>query len=122
MTKLSLGGTELTGVTSATLDEHIARALRAPYVELWLERDDRRLLCMLKSGERALLLFMEEPGAVGRTSRSDDGVLPSTLSFRLDNGQIDEYPAAWTIPVNVALEALRYFCDTGELAPFVRWA
>ena len=109
-------------MTSDALDEHLASAFVTPFAEVWLQHDNGHTLGMLKSDDRALLLFLESPGAVGCTSRSSDDLPPSLIPFRLTNGQMDEYPAAWTIPFPVAVDALRDFCDTGEPAPFVQWA
>jgi len=122
MTTLFLGDVEIPAVTSKSLDEHLANTVGATFAEVWLQHDDGHTLGMLKSDNRALLLFLENPGAVGRTSRSKDDMPRSPIPFQLTNGQMDEYPAAWTIPVAIAVDALRHFCDTGEPAPFIDWS
>ncbi len=37
------------------------------------------------------------------------------LTCRLSNGQFDEYPLAWAIPIKQALLICGYFIQTGEL-------
>ena len=43
------------------------------------------------------------------------------LDFRLSNGQIDEYPAYWTVPIEDALSALKYAFVHRARAPWVSW-
>jgi hypothetical protein len=43
------------------------------------------------------------------------------LSFRLANGQVDVYPASWTLPRETIEKALAHFVETGERPAFVRW-
>jgi hypothetical protein len=77
---------------------------------------------MLRSHDRALLMFLRERGDTGFMSRADGPVAgPEQREFRLSNGQRDEYPASWTLSVARAHEALEHFFQTGERAPFVVW-
>jgi hypothetical protein len=41
--------------------------------------------------------------------------------YALDNGQVDEYPCSWTIPVDEARRAVEYFLSGGSMAPWVHW-
>jgi hypothetical protein len=41
--------------------------------------------------------------------------------YTLDNGQVDEYPCSWTIPVDEAIRAVEYFLEGGSMAPWVHW-
>ncbi len=79
-------------------------------------------LFMLRSDDRALLMFLRESGGAGFTSRADGPVAgPEQREFRLPNGQRDEYPASWTVSLARAHGALEHFFETGERAPFVIW-
>jgi hypothetical protein len=91
--------------------------------EVWLDCSDGKALSMLASGDRAWLMFLREPGDAGFSSRGNDALVKeeATLDFRLSNGQVDRYPVAWTIPREVATQALEHFFEHGERAPFVKW-
>ena len=44
------------------------------------------------------------------------------IEFRLSNGQVDEYPASWTLPEPDIMRALEYFVEhEGRRPPFVQW-
>ena len=43
------------------------------------------------------------------------------MEFRLGNGQKDEYPIAWTLPIQEIQRALDYFKRTGKPPPFITW-
>ncbi|WP_197455722.1 hypothetical protein [Stieleria neptunia] len=43
------------------------------------------------------------------------------IDFLQDNGQVDPFDVAWTIPTAVAIEAFCYFYDCMRLPDFVHW-
>lgn len=57
--------------------------------------------------------------------RSDDpsytGEADALYPYMLDNGQVDEYPCSWTIPIDEAIRAVEYFLNGGTMAPWVHW-
>jgi hypothetical protein len=91
--------------------------------EEWRRKEDGRAICALISGDRGWLMYLSEPGDSGYSSRDPDydGDPDATMAFTLSNGQRDEYPAAWTLPLDVVERALAYFDKTGKRAPFVEW-
>jgi hypothetical protein len=91
--------------------------------ETWVRSKTGASLCALMSGERGLLMHLPEPGASGATSRDPKYAGPKSamLSFRLANGQVDVYPASWTLPRETIEKALAHFVETGERPAFVRW-
>lgn len=91
--------------------------------EIWLTHRDGQALSLLVSGNRGWLMFLHEPGDAGFSSRGADAVARrrGTLSFRLSNGQVDEHPMRWTVPIEDALRAVEHFFEHGERAPFIRW-
>jgi hypothetical protein len=64
-----------------------------------------------------------ESGDPGFSSRNPAYAGPegAVLDYVLENGQRDEYPAAWALPVATVERALAHFRETGERAPFVDW-
>jgi len=102
----------------------LSRTGGAARQELWLVSPHGPRLCMLRSGERALLMFLRHrDGDTGFTTRAG-GDMPGsqTVQFTLSNEQVDEYPASWTVSVERAREAMEYFFRTGAMAPFVEWS
>jgi hypothetical protein len=103
------------------LAESLARLAPEDQAEVWLSEEDGPSLCVLKSGGRALLMFLRRAGDPGMTSRSELTESGGTLSFTLSNGQVDEYPVAWTVPFDRARQAAEYFWFHRGPAPFVVW-
>ena len=92
------------------------------YREIWVEHG-KRTMCALAAGHRAWLLMMRFPEDCGLSSRNRDyaGGAGETMKFRLSNGQIDEYPVAWTLPNDVWVPAMLLFAETGKLSKSVGW-
>lgn len=120
--KLTLDGEEHLGITLDRLRELLSALADRQWVDAWLtQEDDGPVLCMLKSDDRAFLLWMREPGDPGFSSRGRAHRNAPPQRFRLSNGQVDAYPAAWTIPFDEARRAMEHFCVDGTRAPFVKW-
>jgi hypothetical protein len=110
-------------------DSHFAVAeLRSAAVkhpddgELWVERDGRRL-CVLFGSGRALLLLLRYEGDAGFSSRSVNvsSTPKERASFRLQNGQIDEYPFEWTYPSDTGWRDLETFAVSGLVPDDIGW-
>jgi hypothetical protein len=82
------------------------------YREIWIGRDASKM-CALVAGDVAWLMMIRFDGDPGFSSRNRDyaGSDDATLAFKLANGQIDEYPAAWTVPKAIWLVALQHFAE-----------
>jgi hypothetical protein len=97
---------------------------RAPeYREVWENKPDGRALCALIHGDVGWLMYLREPGDSGFSSRNPAyaGPAHAVIDYMLSNGQRDEYPASWALPVATVERALAYFRKTGDRAPFVEW-
>lgn len=68
-------------------------------------------------------MWMDVPNGVSYGSRNPayDGPEEAVIYYVLSNGQRDEYPASWALPVETVERALEHFRETGERAPFVEW-
>ena len=112
-------------VSVGSLDELrsiLSRTAGVAEEELWLTSPDGSRICMLRSGSRALLMFQRRDADTGFTTRADGDVAGAEmLSFTLANGQVDEYPASWTVTAEHAREALEQFFRTGTRPPVVQW-
>jgi hypothetical protein len=99
----------------------------APFAEIWLSVNGGAAMALLKSGERALCLFVRHHGDSGFTSRSPPREKISEggdVEFRLgksDNGEKTKFPRDWTVPLFVALRAADEFLRTGEKPPQILW-
>jgi len=102
----------------------LSRTSGAARRELWLVSPHGPRLCMLRSANRALLMFLRHgDGDTGFTTRAGDDVAGAeTVQFTLANGQIDEYPSSWTVSVAQARDAMEYFFRTAAMAPFLEWS
>lgn len=88
--------------------------------EIWVEHGEARL-CALINGSRGWLMYLRYPGDEGSHSVDPDCQDPGEMEFLLNNGQLDRYPVAWTLPIETVRQALEHFEQTGQPAPFVPW-
>ena len=91
--------------------------------DLQFEREDGRVLNAFVHSDRAWLLFRYDKGDAGFSTRDPDYVGPedAMLTYTLENGQQDEYPTSWTIPIEEAIRVVQYFSRTGDKATWLLW-
>ena len=91
--------------------------------EVWVEAPDGQSLCALINGDVGWLMYLREPGDAGFSSRNlaYAGPAGATIEYRLSNGQHDEYPAAWALPVETVERALDHFRREHRPPAFVTW-
>lgn len=92
------------------------------YREIWVERGVARM-CALAAKDIAWLMSVQVDDGAGYSSRNPSypGSEQETMAFELSNGQVDEYPVAWTLPRERWVSALLHFANTGERAENVIW-
>lgn len=93
------------------------------YREVWLESPDGQSLCALINGGQGWLMYLRENGDAGFSSRNPNynGPADATIEYRLNNGQHDEYPASWALPVTEIERALSYFRKEHKPPCFIHW-
>jgi hypothetical protein len=107
--------------------ERACDAVRQRYFsEVWLEvSDNGPSLAMFVNGKDTLLMYLPGNGVVlGFTSRNPayTGVPDARIEFMLANGQMDEYPAQWTVPLSVGCAVCRDFIERqGTRSPLITW-
>lgn len=88
--------------------------------ELWLCLESGPAVCMLRKGTNAWLMYLRHSDDDGVTSEGASRV--GTVNYQLANGQIDQYPATWCVPVEICYKALAYFfVNEGQRAEFLNW-
>jgi len=97
----------------------------ATFAEIWLSVNGGPAMALLKSGDRALCLFVRRHGDPGFTSRRPAREKKSgpdgELEFRLGKSGRSRFPVSWTVPMFVALRAADEFLRTGERPPQISW-
>lgn len=89
--------------------------------ELWLSAASGQAMCMLRKEKHAWLLYLRHPGDSGMTSQGDVN-LSGSETYKLSNGQADEYPLSWCIEVEQCYKAVVYFfVNEGECPNSVAW-
>ncbi len=93
------------------------------YRQLWESTPDGQSLMALVNGDIGWLMYVRAPGDPGFSSRNPaySGPPDALINYVLTNGQLDEYPAAWALPVTVIGRALAYFRDHHRPPPWVTW-
>lgn len=91
--------------------------------EIWKETKDGQKLCALISGNKGFLMYLRHSADVGFTSRNPSYMGPekAMIEYTLNNGQVDEFPASWAIPVEEIEKALEYFDQSAAPPPFIHW-
>jgi hypothetical protein len=93
------------------------------YREIWVELPDGQSLCVLINDDIGWLMYLRCKGDAGFSSRNLDysGPPHATVEYRLSNGQRDEYPASWALPLSEVERALAFFRANQRLPPFIHW-
>jgi len=87
-----------------------------PQFELWLNMPGGPALCMLRNARNAWLMYLRHAEDAGLATSGDIRRL-GVVSYRLSNGQVDEYPASWCVDVADCYKALAYFFVNEGLRP-----
>jgi hypothetical protein len=96
---------------------------RSKYDEIWVETTDGQIMCALINDQLGWLMYLRESGDAGFSSRNPNYAGPpdATLDYFLSNGQRDEYPLAWALPISQIRQAIEYFRNEQKPPPFVAW-
>jgi hypothetical protein len=90
--------------------------------ELWLSADTGPSMCMLRNGQDAFLMYLRCPGDSGFTSVGDATAKFRVVTYALSNGQLEEYPGSWCLPVAQCFEAAElFFTRNGQRPECVAW-
>jgi len=118
--ELNLHGEAHAVASLVDLQRALKQARALTQGELWLTRaidpEQGPALCMLRNGANAWLMYLsgqDDASFHSLGDEEDDGV----CSYWLANGQVDEYPSAWCIDVELAQLALLQFFETGGARP-----
>jgi hypothetical protein len=117
---LKINGQDFGSPPIDLLSERLAELDDASRAEVWINNGDRAL-CLLKSHDRAMLMLLREDGDPGLSSRATDLNDDRDIEFTLSNGQVDTYPARWTVPFDEARRAAEFFWLKESPAPFIAW-
>jgi len=107
--------------TLGALDTALDRFDHEPMFELWLVADSGPSLSMLRNGEDAWLMYLHFNGDAGMVSKGDPDA-EGVGSYRLSNGQVDEYPRSWFVDLEQCYKALFYFfVNDGRKYEQIEW-
>ncbi len=96
---------------------------RPHFLELWVETKGGAAMSALVSGHFGWLMYLRREGDPGFSSRNPDyaGRAGDVIQYRLDNGQVDAYPASWALAAGEVKNAMQHFLRTREPAPWIVW-
>jgi len=91
--------------------------------EIWAKSPDGQSLCALINGNVGWLMYLRTIGDAGFSSRNPNysGPESATIEYFLSNGQRDEFPASWALPIFEIRRALKYFRENNRPPPFINW-
>ncbi len=118
---LTINGKEYQARSGDELTPYLQQLKFTSYNEIWATQSDCSSLCLLTNSSRAFVLYLRYPGDSGLIATTNDQVTNTMIEFKLSNGQLDEYPARWTVPVHDALKILTSFIQDNNLLSYVNW-
>lgn len=94
---------------------------REAQFEFWIRAEAGPSMCMLRNGERGWLMYLHICGDGGLVTKGDQGE-QGTYTYKLSNGQIDEYPLSWCINLEQCYKAIaHFFVNNGARYDAVTW-
>jgi hypothetical protein len=96
---------------------------QSAYQELWIYGPYQQSLCALINGDVGWLMYLREPGDAGFSSRNPNynGPEDAFIDYVLSNGQRDQYPASWALPLSIVMRAIEQFQSSGLPPDFIVW-
>lgn len=96
---------------------------KTQYKEVWIKTDDGQSMCALINGNNGWLMYLRFNGDAGFSSRNPDydGDQNAMMDFCLNNGQLDEYPLSWVLPIHMVERALAFFEKEHRPPTFITW-
>jgi hypothetical protein len=123
--QILLDARDMSVSTAKDLRQCLEQVRQQQFSELWLiVEDDGPSLTMLVNGDYAWLMYLQNPDDTGFNSLnlSYQGLAELRMKFQLSNGQMDEYPVAWTLALEDAFDTCEYFVATqGGRSPAITW-
>jgi hypothetical protein len=104
--KLTFNGQGTIVTSIEQLDTELSRFDTVQTFELWIQVLDGPMMSMLRNGPSAFLMYVRLIGDAGFTTRTA-ATSAGTASFRLANGQIDEYPLSCVSSSRTVTKRLR---------------
>ena len=78
-------------------------------------------MVMLRNAEHAWLMYLRFDGDSGFVTKGDQ-TQHGACTYRLSNGQVDEYPLSWCVNLEQCYKAIAYFfVNNGARYDFVDW-
>jgi hypothetical protein len=111
-------GTVVTGADAAEL---LQRRADDDQLETWFVREDGALIGVVTNRERALVVWLDEPGDPGRHAIDPGAGGGRGDGYRLANGQVDHYADRDTVPFALARQIVRSLVDRGTAPDGVDW-
>jgi hypothetical protein len=120
---LSINGYRTQVATIVELHRELEPFASKAFREVWIGVENGPALCALFNGGNGWLMYLREREDAGLSSRNPDyrGETGAMLEYRLSNGQHDTYPESWALPESRVIQALEYFVEHRQRAPFIQW-
>ena len=116
--KLRDDDAELDGRTAA---EQIVARLERDIRTTWLDSSRGRIACLVTNGTRALLMVLDHVGDAGEHLVDEAAGGTESAGYVLENGQADIYADRDTVPLEVAMSALRETIDSDPAVATRPW-
>jgi hypothetical protein len=105
--KITFNGTELSIASIEELGSFLDELDLEERFEFWISAEEGPSMCMLRDGERGWLMYLHFDGDSGLVTKGPDR--QGTGTYKLSNGQIDEYPLSWCVELEQCYKAIAYF-------------
>jgi hypothetical protein len=98
-------------------------AVDTQFAEIWVDHGPFPALGALINGELGWLILLRHDGDAGFSSRNPGyaGREDVEREYRLENGQVDHYPASWAYSTKEVMDALLYFARNALVPEAMSW-
>ncbi|WP_035905276.1 hypothetical protein [Knoellia subterranea] len=107
-------------VTGPEAAELVSNQVGKGTLTTYFESDDGRILTVVTNGIRAMVMLLWGEGDPGEHAVTP-GAVGSSDGYVLENGQVDTYEDADTVPLAEALDIVRSIIDSGTPPSEASW-
>ena len=119
--KVTFNGNERVVDSISELGTLLDDADREAQFEFWISTADGPAMAMLRNGDHGWLMYQRFNGDSGFVTKGDQDI-QGYCTYKLSNGQIDEYPLSWCVDLEQGYKAIAYFfVNDGARYDFLAW-
>lgn len=90
-------------------------------LEIWFKKEGTSSICVLKEETAAFIVYIDDEKDKTFSSRNLKGEKNKFIDFKLNNGQIDEYPENWVVSFEKAKLVIIDYFEGNDILNTISW-